>query len=184
MNISFTNINFCAQPPKNNITRIIKPVRQDSFAPSAEKGMLSEHNMKLITEIRELFEQAHSSIKAIAKSLNTRNKVKNGYTGLKRGIAGSKILEFESIGTNGEDISVNLLVQGTREKTIIGIGDRRLVINAKGQIEKNPSLRFVNENSVRPKGEKLQFYTQKEIDNLDTYYQFFALNSELQKYLD
>ena len=185
MNISYTNINFGAQPTNINIIKAIKtPTIHDALVSSAEKGTLSEHNMALISDIRDLFGLAHSSIKAIAKSLNTRTAIKNGYSGLKKGIAGSKILEFKSIGTNGEDISVNLLLQGTREKTIIGIGDKRLVINAKGQIEKNPSLRFVNENSVRQKGEKLQFYTQKEIDNLDTDCQFFALRNELQKYLN
>ena len=185
MKISPTNINFCAQPPKANIIKAVtRPAIQDAFASSALKGTLSEHNMNLICEIRELFELAHSSIKAIAKSLNTRTTIKNGYPAIKKGVAGSKILEFKGIGTNGEDISVNQLRHGIYKKTVIGIGSRLLVINDKGQIEKNSSLNFVNKNNVRQKGEKLEFFTQKEIDNLETDSQLFALRNELQRYIE
>ena len=184
MNITFNTVNFYGQPT-GNITKIAKNSVLQNSTSEVSKGALNEYSFNLLCEIRELFENAHSSIKAVAKSLNTRNSIKNGYPTIKKGVAGSKILEFKSIGYNGEDISVNLRIDhGKEKKTIIGIDGIPLVINAKGQIEKNPSMRFVSENNIRQKNEKLQFFTQTEIDNLDITSQFFALKNELQKYLN
>ena len=187
------NISFYGLTPKLNvINKTEKPLRQvnQTFTPELSiktdniKGKLDEYTLNLLNEIRELFELAHSSIKAVAKSGNTRNAIKNGYPAIKKGVAGSRILEFENIGNNGENISVNLRIDhGKEKKTIIGIDKQQLVINARGQIEKNPSMRFVSENNVRKKNEKLQFFTQKEIDSMNTINQFSALKNELQKYL-
>jgi hypothetical protein len=149
------------------------------------KGVLDEFDVKNISEIKDLFELAHSSIKMIAKSCNTRNAVKNGYSKLKKGVAGSRILEFSNIGEKGEDISINVrLDHGKTRKAIIIIDGEQYVINPKGEIEKNPSLRFIRETSVRPKGEKIEYFTQKEIDGLGIKNQIYALKSELKKYID
>lgn len=149
------------------------------------KGFLSEFDIKNVNEIKELFELAHSSIKSIAKSCNTRNAIKNGYSKLKKGVAGSRILEFSKIGNKGEDISINVRIDhGKTKKAIIIIDDNQYVINPKGQIEKNPSMRFIREASVRPKGVKNDYYTQEEIDNLNIYGQISALKNELKKYID
>ena len=45
-------------------------------------------------------------------------------------------------------------------------------------------MRFAREINVRDKGETLQYYSQKEIDNLDTNNHLFALKTELKKYID
>lgn len=164
-----------------------KPMQSTVLSKSASSsiGKLSEHNMSTIVEIGELFELAHSTIKSVAKSCNTRNAIKNGYQNLKKGIAGSRILEFSKIGKNGEDISINLrLDHGKYQKTIIIIGNEPFVINSKGQIEKNPSVRFVHDNYSRQKGDTIQYFSQDEIDNLDSELQFFNLKKELKKYLD
>lgn len=187
MNVLFDkdNIYFCASPIKPLKTAVHLSVKTELSADTFSKGALDEYNMKLISDIRELFETAHSSIKSVAKSCNTRSSIKNGYPGLKKGVAGSRILEFSQIGVNKEDISVNLrLDHGKTRKTVIIIGDEQFVINPKGQIEKNPTMKFIRGKNDRPKGDTIQYYSQEEIDKLGNEQQFYALKTALQKYID
>lgn len=177
------NTSFCALPVRKPLSKV-QPQNINTHS-SIQKGAFDAYNMRLITEIRELFETAHSMIKSIAKSCNTRNSIKNGYPKLHKGVAGSRILEFSKIGVNGEDISVNLrLERGKTQKTIIIIGDEQFVINPKGQIEKNPTMKYIRGYNNRPKGDTIQYYSQKEIDRLGKEQQFCALKAELQKYID
>jgi len=148
-----------------------------------QKGKIDEHTFKLLNEIGELFETAHATIKSIAKSCNTRNAVKNGYKRLKKGISGSRILEFAGIGKNGEDISINLRVDHKATKSIITIDDNQLIINPKGEIEINPSMKFVNNKTERQKGDTVQYFTQDEIDEMNVNDNLYALKSELQSYI-
>ncbi len=173
MNVSFSCINFYGKNPVN-------------LPKTSElKGSLNQFDINLVSEIKDLFELAHSSIKAVSKSCNTRNCIKNGYERLKKGIAGSRILEFPQIGEKGEDISVNVrLDHGKTKKTVIIIGDTPLVINPKGQIEKNPTMRFARESRVRQKGEVIEYYTQEEIDRLNPSRYLYALKKELNKYIE
>lgn len=182
MNISFNNINFYGKISKQS-----KPsayvIRENL------KGSLNSFDNSIVSEIKDLFELAHSSIKAVAKSCNTRSSIKNGYSSLKKGVAGSRILEFSKIGEKGEDISINVRIdRGSKSKTtkkaIIIIDDTQLVINPKGQIEKNPSMRFIRDNSGRGKGEVVQYYTQEEIDRLNPARYFYVLKKELNKYIE
>ena len=171
--------NILSSAPPNIITPSV------NSAGGSAKGALNEFEINNINEVKELFELAHSSIKAIAKSCNTRNAVKNGYSKLKKGVAGSRILEFSNIGVNGEDISVNVRVDhGKTRKAIIIIDGEQYVINPKGEIEKNPSMRFIREKSIRPKGEKIEYFSQKEINDLNINRQIYSLKSELKKYID
>ena len=114
MNINFyNNIGFYGINNTKPVSKIIKHTLptvtnqhkvSDYFnvaTNTAEKGCLNEAILSLVTEIKELFELAHSSIKSIAKSCNTRSTIKNGYPKLKKGIAGSRILEFANIGEHG-----------------------------------------------------------------------------------
>jgi len=149
------------------------------------KGFLNEFDLQRVNEVKDLFELAHSSIKSTAKSSNTRNVIKNGYPKLKKGVAGSRILEFSNIGECGEDISINMRVDhGKTKKAIIIIDGEQYVISPNGAIEKNPSMRFIRETSVRQKGGKVEYYTQKEIDNLKIDSHINALKNELKKYVD
>lgn len=188
MNLSVNNINFCGTNPNNVITKEVKKtasVLNSTYSPNNAKGQLSELGCNLILDIQDLFKNAHSLIKSIAKSANTRSSVKNGYPGIKRGIAGSKILEFEKIGANGEDVAVNFRVEHRNSpRTVIFIGGKQLVINGKGQIEKNPTLQFIGKTLERGKGETLKFFSQKEIDELNIENYLFLLKQELKKYLD
>ena len=190
--MKINGISFYGNPVKpinNSASKIVSKVHSNTsfsaLSTEGVKGRLNEFDMKNINEIRDLFEFVHSSIKSIAKSCNTRNAIKNGYSNLKKGVAGSRILEFANIGSCGEDISVNLRIDhGKTQKTIIIIGDMQLVINPKGEIEKNPTMRFIREASVRKKGGTIEYYTQSEIDNLNVESQFYLLKNELKKYID
>ena len=183
MQISFNTVNYKGISSLNSIK---KPIAKN--IPNHQRGALSEFDMGIVNEIRDLFELAHSAIKSVGKSCNTRSAIKNGYEKLKTGVAGSRILEFSKIGAQEEDISVNLRVYRgkpkKKEKTIIIIGDTQLIINSNGQIEKNPSMKFIRDNSNREKGEVVSYYSQKEIDNLNPTYYFNVLKSELKKYID
>lgn len=111
MDIAIKNrIPFCgvsgAKPFNSTIKKIPSLNCVDTFTLS--RGVLDEYSLHIVNEIRELFELAHSTIKSVAKSCNTRNAIKNGYPNIKKGIAGSRILEFSKIGEKGEDISVNI----------------------------------------------------------------------------
>lgn len=151
----------------------------------ASKGALSEFDLKNINDVKDLFEYVHYSIKSVAKAQGTRTSIRNGYSKLKKSIAGSRILEFSEIGKNGEDISINIRIDhGKTKKAILMIDDKQFVINPKGEIEKNPSMRFIREKEVRPKGTKIKYYTQKEIDDLDIREQIYALKDELKKFID
>ena len=185
MNITFNTISFRANFPK---TSIKKTAETSNILFSEQKGVLSEFDMNIVTELRELFELAHSSIKSIATSCNTRNSIKNGYVALKKGVAGSRILEFSKIGEQGEDISINLRVYRgktkKKEKTIIIIGDKPLIINTNGQVEKNSSMKFIGDSVIKDNMEGSSYYSQQEIDNLNIKGQFYALKKELVKYID
>lgn len=186
MKISFETINYYGSQQNKTVNTASKYI---SFAgnciPLSSKGTLGDFNMNILNEIRELFEYAHKSIKSVAKSCNTRNAVKNGYDKLKKGVAGSRILEFKNIGQNGEDIAINLRIDhGKYPKTIIFIDDKQLVINQNGNIEKNSTMRFTHKTQNREKNEILNFFSQKEIDNLDIYQHLYALKKELKKYID
>ena len=89
--ISSMASNILSSAPPNIITPSV------NSAGGSAKGALNEFEINNINEVKELFELAHSSIKAIAKSCNTRNAVKNGYSKLKKGVAGSRILEFSRL---------------------------------------------------------------------------------------
>lgn len=150
-----------------------------------EKGVLPGYEIDLINRIGELFETAHNLTKATAKALLTVSRIKNGYPKKKKGIPGSKILEFEKIGPKGEDISINYRIDhGKTKKAIIIIDGKQYVINPKGEIEKNPSMRFIGNTVQRKKGDTIEYFTQNEIDKLDINRQLFALEMELKKYID
>ena len=186
MKISFETINYYGSQQNKTVNTASKNI---SFAgnciPLSSKGTLGDFNMNILNEIRDLFEYAHSTIKSIAKSCNTRSTIKNGYNNLKKGIAGSRILEFKNIGQNGEDIAVNLRIDhGKYPKTIIFIDEKQLVINRDKKKKKNSSMRFTHKANKREKNEILDYFSQKEIDSLDIYKHLFALKKELKKYID
>lgn len=188
--MKINSISFYGNPIKpidKNVSNIVSSCSELARSPRGDevKGFLSEFEIKNINEVKELFELAHNSIKSIAKSCNTRNAIKNGYSGLKKGVAGSRILEFSNIGEKGEDISVNVRIDhGKTKKAVIIIDDKQYVISPKGAIEKNPSMRFARETNVRQKGDKMEYYTQNEIDGLNINTQIYALKRELKKYID
>jgi len=183
MKIIFNNCTFNGLPtkPTKPVIKSVHKINPIINTNGSQKGAFREYAMSLITKIGELFELAHSSINNTSKSLRTKSKIKNGYQNIKTGVAGSRILEFEKIGPNGENISINYRIDHKKKKAIIIIDDKQFVINPKGQIEKNPSMKFIRDLNPRDKGEVIQYYTQEEIDNSKLEYYLKILEQKLDE---
>ena len=184
MKICFNTISFSGIPINKRTSDKVLKIAETSCIQSNSKGILDDYTMSIISDIKELFFKAHSAAKEHSKSCRTTTEIKNSYPNRKTGISGSKIIEFTNIGPNGEDISINLRIDHKMQKTIVIAGDKTYVINPKGQIEKNPSMKFMRGENIRKKGDVVQYYSQDEINSLDINNHLYALKQELQKYLN
>lgn len=150
------------------------------------KGMLKDNDNILAAEITDLFNEVHETLKTIKNSL-TRSKIKNGYPPLKMGKAGSRMLEFEGIGQNRENISVNILNDHYEKHLIINVEAfggkmKNIIVNSKGEVLKRPSSVLEREWYIDGKEKGGQFYTQDEVDNLNFSQYLISLKKELELY--
>ena len=140
---------------------------------------LGIHNQKQVDDIIALFKSVDKKILSV-QNPQTRSGIKNGYANIKKGILGSKQLDF--IDVNGKSYSVNILVDSKKKSNlVIGVTEngetKHIIVEPDGKVLKSKKI-----NKRHDTGKESVYYMGNEVDSLFITESLRSLKSELVEY--
>lgn len=164
----------------------VKLTRRNLF-PQSKKGLLEGENLSMVSELRDTYNEIYERIHSVGNSI-TRSKIKNSYGApLNKGVAGSRVLEFEGIGPDSETFSINVFNYQGKPHLVLNKKSsdgqvETFFINPKGQVMKKPPLVMDRKNIGPNSSNKVDYYTQDELDEISLERKFEPLREQLKLY--
>ena len=151
-------------------------------------GLLNEQDIELVNDITQNFSLVHEKLKSVKNSV-TRNLIKNGYSDILKGVAGSKVLEFKTNHPYIKTISVNFINDHYKRNLVIktneyGAPDRIIVITPENEVFKSIPTSILRDSENRKSRTPFTFYSQEEIDSTNFKMILKLLQENLSKYLE
>lgn len=146
------------------------------------RAAFRQENALIVNEIENLYTETLAELNKITNR-NSQTKIKNSYPLIKKGVKGSKQIEFIHAGRNNENFTINKVTDRHGEKIFyLKIQDEKnetkhFFIKPNGEVLKNYNL-----SNVLKIGEKAAYYSQKELDSKYLGLQLENIKEELQKY--
>ena len=146
------------------------------------RAAFRQENALIVNEIENLYTETLAELNKITNR-NSQTKIKNSYPLIKKGVKGSKQIEFVQAGRNNENFTINKVTDRHGEKIFyLKIQDEKnetkhFFIKPNGEVLKNYNL-----SNVLKIGEKAAYYSQKELDSKYLGLQLENIKEELQKY--
>lgn len=145
-------------------------------------GQLKPSLLQITGEIESLFAEIEANLMTI-KSSATRAYIKKNYPSFKNGAQMLKRIDFQGIGKNGEDYSLQILNDRKGSQNIvIRVTDRdsntqNIIIEPNGKV-----LKYKNITSRCNLGGRSAYYQQENIDSPEFKEHLITLRDELEKY--
>ena len=172
------------RPPKNRNAEPPAGNHKVRFlTPQSAKGILKKEDFAFVSELRDSYGEIFKNLHSIKNNV-TRTKIKNGYGDtLAKGSAGSRALNFIGIGSDAENLSINMFSYQAKPHLILtDTGGKLYIINPRGQVMKNPPLVMSRAAVSAGSSNKVEYYTHEEIGSLDLPRKFALLKVELARY--
>lgn len=154
------------------------------FETFSKRPTLSTENIAVVEEIKNIFQKIYKNLESV-ENVPTRSHIKNGYTNVKKGTHGTRRLEFEKIGNNKENFSLNILVDRTgKQNVVIRVTDesnatKNIIVEPDGKVLK---FKNIGRKCDLSEGMPPQYYSQKELDSIDITEHLTTLKDELENY--
>ena len=154
------------------------------FETFSKRPSLKPENIAITNEIKNIFKEIYNNLDSV-ENVPSRSHIKNGYEKIKKGVHGTRRLEFNKIGRNKEDYSVNivsdrqsipnLVIRVTDESNVT----KNIIIEPDGKVLKSKNI---GRKCDLSEGKPPQYYSQKELDSLDITEHLTTLKDELENY--
>lgn len=175
------------RPPKNkNAEPPAESHKVRFLTPQSAKGILKKEDFAFVSELRDSYGEIFKNLHSIKNNV-TRTKIKNSYGDtLEKGSAGSRALNFIGIGPDAENLSINMFSYQAKPHLILTDASGKLyIINPRGQVMKTPPLVMSRTAAVNVgSSNRVRYYTQEELKQINFSEKFAPLKEELKHYND